>query len=75
MFHVVGNVALNDFNLFDLSRLSWVTVALYCQDGFYPLSRWGHKLVSNDNQFLLFGGVNLKSFCEGSTIYEFTIDD
>lgn len=24
---------------------------------------------------LLFGGVNLKSYCEGSILYEFCIDD
>jgi hypothetical protein len=24
---------------------------------------------------LLFGGVNLKSYCEGSAIYEFTLDN
>ena len=24
---------------------------------------------------ILFGGVNLKSYCEGSTLYEFSLDD
>lgn len=84
MFHVVGNVALNDLHLFDLVKLHWVTVALYCEDGCaLPLSRWGHKLVCGDNtggwgsgdSLMLFGGVNLKSYCEGSTLFEFCIDD
>jgi hypothetical protein len=83
MFHVVGNVALNDLHLFDLQALQWVTVALYCQDGAMPLSRWGHSMVTADyssglgsgSSMMLFGGVNLKSFCEGSALFEFSLDE
>ena len=46
MFNSVGNVALNDLHLLDLKALQWVTVALYCQDGAIPLSRWGHRIVA-----------------------------
>jgi len=58
-------------------------VALYSQEETLPLSRWGHTLVTADysggqgsgTSMMLFGGVNLKSFCEGSSLFEFCLDD
>ena len=48
-----------------------------------PLSRWGHRLVARENAcglgsadaLFLFGGCNLKSYCEGSSIFEFVFSD
>jgi hypothetical protein len=79
----VGNVALNDLHLLDLRSLQWVTLALFCQEGQIPLSRWGHRLVARENgcgqgagdSLFLFGGCNLKSYCEGSSIFEFVFSD
>lgn len=40
-----------------------------------PRSRWGHKLATNDDdKIMLFGGMNLNSYCE-SVFYEIIIDD
>jgi len=47
------------------------------------MSRWGHRIVAKENglgigegdSLILFGGCNLKSFCEGSALFEFTFDD
>lgn len=83
MYKLVGNVALNDLHLFDLQTLQWVTVAIYRQDGAYPLSRWGQSLVTYDgaggtgsgDTMILFGGCNLKSYCEGSVLYEITLNE
>ena len=47
------------------------------------MSRWGHTLVSRDDttggvgsgsRILLLGGMNSKSYCEGSTLYEWCFD-
>jgi len=82
LFSQVGNVALNDMHLLDLRALHWVTLALFCQDS-VPVSRWGHRLVARENgcgagagdALFLFGGCNLKSYCEGSAIFEFVFSD
>lgn len=39
-----------------------------------PCSRWGHQLVANENKIVLFGGMNLSTYCE-SVLYEIHIDD
>ena len=40
--------------------------------GDIPGSRWGHKLVANENKIMLFGGMNLSSYCE-SVLYDIHI--
>ena len=49
-----------------------------------PMSRWGHIMVSRDDtsggvgsgtRILLLGGMNCKSYCEGSTVYEWCFDE
>jgi hypothetical protein len=82
-----GNVALNDLHLFDLQKLQWITVALFLHAEVgptLPMSRWGHTLVSRDEssggvgsgtRILLLGGMNSKSYCEGSTVYEWCFDE
>jgi hypothetical protein len=49
-----------------------------------PMSRWGHAMVARDessngigsgSRILLLGGMNSKSYCEGSTVYEWCFDE
>jgi hypothetical protein len=49
-----------------------------------PMSRWGHIMVSRDDssggvgsgsRILVLGGMNSKSYCEGSTVYEWCFDE
>eukprot|EP00347_Sterkiella_histriomuscorum_P019474 403341497 len=76
LFKLTGNnIALNDLNLYDIATNTWITIALYGES--IPPSRWGHQLVScgeNSSKMLLFGGINLQSYCDTS-IYEFNLDE
>jgi len=74
MFSSMKNVALNDLHLYNVNSNCWLTVAIY---GEIPTSRWGHCLTLQDsvkedyqsNTLIIFGGINLKSFCDTS-VYE-----
>ena len=80
-------MALNDLHLFDLLKLHWITVALFLHPEVgptLPMSRWGHNMVSRDDstggvgsasRILVLGGMNSKSYCEGSTVYEWCFDE
>jgi hypothetical protein len=68
----IKNVALNDLHLYDTKLNMWMQVALY---GELPCSRWGHSMAGSSeggkDKILVFGGINLESFCD-SSIYEFS---
>ena len=68
---MIKNVALNDLHVYDVAANKWSTLAIY---GDMPASRWGHSLVANQDKIVLFGGMNLNSYCE-SIIYDIYIDD
>ena len=61
IFTTIKNVALNDLHIYDVASNTWSAVAMY---GDIPGSRWGHRLVSNENKVMLFGGMNLSIYCE-----------
>ena len=63
------DVALNDIHLLDLGSLTWVKLAVY---GDVPSGRWGHSMAASINTVILFGGMNLQSFCEAK-LFEFRI--
>ena len=69
IFPVIKNVALNDLHIYEVDANRWATIAMY---GEIPGSRWGHRLVSNDNKIMLFGGMNLNFYCE-SVVYDIHI--
>jgi len=69
IFPAIKNVALNDLHIYDVRSNRWSAIAMY---GDIPGSRWGHKLVANDQKIMLFGGMNLGSYCE-SVLYDFFI--
>ena len=71
VFPSIKNVALNDLHIYDVALNRWSALALY---GDILGSRWGHRLVSNQNKIVLFGGMNLTSYCE-SVVYDIHIDD
>ena len=66
VFPTIKNVALNDLHIYDVAKNRWATIAIY---GDMPESRWGHRLVANENKIMLFGGMNLSSYCE-SVIFD-----
>lgn len=59
-------VALGDLHILDLQKMEWQQIAMY---GDVPQARWGHQMLSNGNQIIIFGGMDLTSFCE-SMVYE-----
>ena len=63
-------VAFNDFHMLDMRTNTWNTVALFADE--IPESRWGHSLCASTNRLLIFGGMNLYSYCE-SVCYEVVI--
>ena len=69
IFPTIKNVALNDLHIYDIAANRWSAIAIY---GEIPSSRWGHKLVANEQKIILFGGMNLNSYCE-SVIYDIFI--
>ena len=69
IFSAIKNVALNDLHIMDVESNTWCRIAMY---GDIPGSRWGHKLVANENKIMLFGGMNLNSYCE-SVLYDIHI--
>lgn len=71
VFPSIKNVALNDLHIYDVAHNRWSALALY---GDILGSRWGHRLVANQNKIMLFGGMNLTSYCE-SVLYDIHIDD
>ena len=71
VFPSIKNVALNDLHIYDVALNRWSALALY---GDILGSRWGHRLVANQDKIMLFGGMNLTSYCE-SVLYDIHIDD
>ena len=69
VFPTIKNVALNDLHIYEVESNKWSAIAMY---GDIPGSRWGHKLVANENKIMLFGGMNLTSYCE-SVLYDIHI--
>ena len=69
IFPSIRNVALNDLHIYDIQANRWLPVVIY---GDMPSSRWGHKLVANQDKIMLFGGMNLNSYCE-SVLWDFHI--
>ena len=69
VFSAIKNVALNDLHILDVASNRWCSIAMY---GDTPASRWGHKLVANENKIMLFGGMSLDSYCE-SVLYDIHI--
>lgn len=60
IYQDLSNIALNDLCLFNTASFEWECVALY---GTIPPSRWGHGMVSlDDNKLIVFGGVNTSSY-------------
>jgi hypothetical protein len=59
--------------LFSIEDREWSQLALY---GLHPCSRWAHVIVPSrsiqPNGFILFGGVNLTSYCKVKA-FKFTI--
>ena len=52
---------MNDICLYDICNNKWDTLVTY---GFHPHSRWGHTMCSSGkDQLIIFGGVNLDSYC------------
>jgi N-acetylneuraminic acid mutarotase len=72
LYKKLNNIALNDLCLYNLEKLEWETIALY---GILPPSRWGHSMVSiEDNKLIVFGGVNTNTYMN-SNIYLFEFGD
>lgn len=71
VYTLIKNVALNDLHIYDCKLNRWAAIAIY---GDIPGSRWGHKLVANENKIVLFGGMNLSTYCE-SVLFDFHLDD
>lgn len=69
IFPSIKNVALNDLHIYDVDSNRWAAIAIY---GDIPSSRWGHRLVANESKIMLFGGMNLSSYCE-SVLYDIHI--
>ncbi|CDW80498.1 kelch motif family protein [Stylonychia lemnae] len=71
IFAETQNVALNDICMFNVVTNEWTALAIYGQ---IPTSRWSHGFTKLDDngKFILFGGVNLKSYCK-SRLYQVEI--
>ena len=69
IFTAIKNVALNDLHILDIASNRWLSIAMY---GDIPGSRWGHRLVANENKIMLFGGMSLDQYCE-SVLYDIHI--
>jgi N-acetylneuraminic acid mutarotase len=68
IYKAVTNSALNDLHIYDIFKNSWINIAMY---GEIPTSRWGHSVVADETQNLVYilGGSSLYSFCDTS-IYQ-----
>ena len=73
IFPVIGNVALNDICIFNISFKTWTSLAIY---GMQPCSRWSMVMMPNRKHspdgILIFGGVNLNNYCT-SRLYNLSI--
>ena len=69
VYPIIKAVSLNDLHIYDIEQNRWAAIAMY---GEIPGSRWGHRLVSNEQKIMLFGGMNLSSYCE-SVVYDIHI--
>ena len=69
IYPLIKNVAMNDLHIYEVALNKWATIAIY---GNLPGSRWGHRLVANETKIVLFGGMNLGSYCE-SVLYDIHI--
>lgn len=74
----IKNIGMNDLHLFDITSLTWMAVAIYNE---LPTSRWSHVLCAEQNsddyesnKIIIFGGVNMQSYCD-SVIYELDFDE
>jgi len=58
--------------MFNVNLREWIAIGMY---SIMPCSRWSHCMTTNGTRndgFLIFGGVNLRSYCK-SKVYQFTI--
>jgi hypothetical protein len=65
-------IALNDLHLFDINKKTWMTIAMFGEQ--MPESRWGHSMTTVNNKLLIFGGMNLRCYCE-SVIWELDVSN
>ncbi len=76
IFMETNNIALNDICIFNINSKTWEALAIFGQ---MPCSRWSHFItqVRGDTRedcegFVMFGGVNLTSYCK-SSLWNFTL--
>ena len=65
------NVAFNDWHLLDLETREWCEIALFGEE--MVESRWGHSMVTVGEKVVIFGGMNMKRYCE-AVIHEVSFD-
>lgn len=78
IFKQTQNVALNDICVFNINKHQWEALAVFGQ---MPCSRWSHFMtkVNGDTDsaadgILIFGGVNIKSYCR-SILWNFSLHE
>lgn len=73
LYKQIGNIAMNDINLFNTQTFEWEALAMYGQ---IPLSRWNHSLVSvEEDKLLIFGGLNMNTYMHSSSLFAFELGE
>ena len=74
MFKTLGNIAMNDINLFNTQSFEWETLAMY---GHLPLSRWNHSVLGLEDgeRLMIFGGLNMTAYMSSSSLYVFELGE
>ena len=63
VYKYIHNLGLNDICLYDLENNRWEALAMF---GSVPSSRWAHAMCAYESKLIVFGGINLKSYCSGN---------
>ena len=63
VYKYIHNLGLNDICLYDVENNRWEALAMF---GSVPSSRWAHTMCAHDSKLIVFGGINLKSYCSGN---------
>jgi hypothetical protein len=74
MFKFLGNIAMNDINLFNTQSFEWETLAMY---GHLPLSRWNHSVfgLEDGERLMIFNVLKMTAYMSCSSLYVFELGE
>ena len=59
-----GGISLNDIHILNLETMCWNNVSVSRYRNYKPDGRYGHSAAVLDSKLIIFGGLNMKTYCK-----------